>query len=107
VLFINAESLYKRGRNQNSLEAEHAKQIFRLYEGSVSESGLSYIASISEIEEKNYNLNIPLYVSQVRVTEELSFADSLQNLSLAHDKTKESRELISQDLKQWGLDDAK
>ena len=32
VLFINGEKLFKRGRNQNTLEPEHAEQLLDAYE---------------------------------------------------------------------------
>jgi type I restriction system adenine methylase HsdM len=105
VLIINSEKLFKRGRNQNSLESDHASEILSLYKNYKSVEGFSHLAPESEIKSNNYNLNIPLYVAQVQSDEELSLEQCLTNLKLADKIVTENRLILLEELKQWGLDD--
>ncbi len=63
VLFIDASTLFKRGRNQNTLEPEHISQILELYHNYQSVAGLAEVATLKEIERNDWNLNIPRYVA--------------------------------------------
>jgi type I restriction-modification system DNA methylase subunit len=63
VLFVNGERLFKRGRNQNTLEPEHVRQILDAYLRFADHEGLARVADLDEIAAKNHNLNISLYVS--------------------------------------------
>jgi type I restriction system adenine methylase HsdM len=63
VLFINGDDLMKKGRNQNTLEPEHAAELFEAYGGFADIDGRASIATLDEIEGNDFNLNIPLYVA--------------------------------------------
>lgn len=80
VLFIDASRLYKRGRNQNTLEPEHAAQILSLYHGHADTEGLARVATLDEIAANDWNLNIPRYVEPVTTTEETTVAQALGSL---------------------------
>ena len=75
VLFIDASREYQEGKNQNRLrEDKDIKHIVDTYkafkdaapltteEGAVIENKYAYRATLKEIEENDYNLNIPRYV---------------------------------------------
>jgi type I restriction enzyme M protein len=74
VLFIDASREYQEGKNQNRLRPEDIKHIVDTYmafkdaatlkseEGAVIEDKYAYRASLKEVEENDYNLNIPRYV---------------------------------------------
>lgn len=75
VLFIDASREYQEGKNQNRLrEDKDIKHIVDTYkafkdaapltteEGAVIEEKYAYRATLKEIEENDYNLNIPRYV---------------------------------------------
>lgn len=75
VLFIDASREYQEGKNQNRLrEDKDIKHIVDTYksfkaaaplrteEGIVMEEKYAYRATLKEIEENDYNLNIPRYV---------------------------------------------
>ena len=65
VLFIDASAEFRKGRNQNTLEPEHVEQIFAWYEGFADVERKCQVASLDEIAENDFNLNIPLYVEPV------------------------------------------
>jgi type I restriction enzyme M protein len=62
VLFIDASREYKAGTNQNILTREHIDKITTTYRNKKTIEKYSYLATQREIEENNYNLNIPRYV---------------------------------------------
>jgi type I restriction enzyme M protein len=80
VLFIDASRLFKRGRNQNTLEPVHADQIYELYRDYESVERLAYLATLDEIERNDWNLNISRYVEQPAEAETVSVEDALTSL---------------------------
>ena len=80
ILFIDASKLFKRGRNQNTLEPEHVERILQLYRNYESVEGLAKVVGLNEIERNDWNLNIPRYVESVAETNNVSVADALSNL---------------------------
>jgi len=62
VLFIDASNEFEKGKNQNHLTDEHLEKIVSTYENKESIDKFSYVATLNEIRENDYNLNIPRYV---------------------------------------------
>jgi len=62
VLFIDASKEFERGKNQNKLTDENVAKIFDTYKNRKEIEKYSHKATIEEIKENEYNLNIPRYV---------------------------------------------
>lgn len=62
VLFIDASREYQSGKNQNTLSIENIDKIVATYQARASVDKYAYLASLEEIKENDYNLNIPRYV---------------------------------------------
>ena len=62
ILFIDASKEYKAGKNQNELLEEHVNKIVEAYVNRVDVDGFAHVATMDEIIENDYNLNIPRYV---------------------------------------------
>jgi len=103
VLFINGDDLMRKGRNQNTLEPEHAAELFEAYGGFADIDGRASIATLDEIEGNAFNLNIPLYVAPADTGETLTLAGALANLEAAHTKAQETRSALEAELAKWGL----
>lgn len=103
VLFINGADLYKRGRNQNTLEAEHAKTLLGAYQSFTDIDGLAHVADMAEIEGNGFNLNIPLYVAPVDDGEQVTLTEALAELESAHVAARETRAALEAELAKWGL----
>lgn len=103
VLFVNGETLFRRGRNQNTLEAEHASQLRDTYEGFGDVDGLSRVVDLGEIASHDYNLNIPLYVAPVDAGERVTLWQALDNLEVAHAAARETRTALEAEMAKWGL----
>lgn len=103
VLFINGEQLCKRGRNQNTLEAEHAAQLLDAYELFNDVEGFARVVDADEIAANDYNLNIPLYVAPTSSGEEVTLADALASLEAAHARSAATRAALEAELAKWGF----
>ena len=62
VLFINAVKEVTRKNAQSYLEDAHIAHIASAYENYTDEENYAKVASIQEIADQDYSLNIPLYV---------------------------------------------
>jgi type I restriction enzyme M protein len=80
VLMVDASSLYQSGRNQNSLEPEHAQQILAWVQAYEDVPGHARVASLEEIAANDWNLNIPRYVEPIIEEETITVAEALENL---------------------------
>lgn len=103
VLFINGEDLMKKGRNQNTLEPDHASSLFKAYAGFADIDGRAHVATLEEIEGNDFNLNIPLYVAPADTGEKLTLTDALTNLEAAHARAQETRSALEAELVKWRL----
>ncbi len=103
VLFINGERLFKRGRNQNTLEPENAQQVLDTYQAYADVDGLSRVVDLDEIAGNDYNLNIPLYIAPADAGENLTLAQALADLEAAHQRATETRAALEAELAKWGL----
>ena len=62
VLFIDASKEYEEGKKQNKLRDKDISRIVEAYKKFETVDKYAYRATIDEIKENDYNLNIPRYV---------------------------------------------
>jgi len=82
VLFIDASKHYESAKNQNKLrdtDIEHIVNTYRDFaagklQAGVVEDKYSYVATPKEIQENDYNLNIPRYVDTFEEEAEVDIA---------------------------------
>lgn len=65
VLFIDAsgDDCYEKGKNQNFLRDCDIDRIVQTYKARKNVDKFAYVASLDEIKDNEYNLNIPRYVN--------------------------------------------
>ncbi len=71
VIFIDASREFKAGKNQNLLTEDNIGKIVASYQAGASVDKYAYLASLEEIKENDYNLNIPRYVDTFEEEEEI------------------------------------
>lgn len=62
VLFIDASREYQDGKNQNTLRQADIDKVVATYSERQTVDKYAYLARLKEIQENDYNLNIPRYV---------------------------------------------
>nr|WP_298655360.1 type I restriction-modification system subunit M [uncultured Flavobacterium sp.] len=77
VIFIDAsgEENFKKEGNQNVLEDKDVDRIVNAYRNRVEEERYSHIATLAEIAENDYNLNIPRYVDRFVEEEDINLEE--------------------------------
>jgi len=82
IVFIDASSadhFYKNG-NQNELRDEDVEEIINAFRARETKEKYSYVASLDEIAENDYNLNIPRYVDTFEEEEAIELSEVAQRL---------------------------
>jgi type I restriction enzyme M protein len=97
ILFIDASQHFEKVKTQNVLQEEHINEIIKTYRsyanGALSEAEVdkySYVATLAEVKENDYNLNIPRYVDtfeEEEVVDLLSISKELKALDTNIAKT--------------------
>ncbi|MBP9013926.1 MAG: type I restriction-modification system subunit M [Smithella sp.] len=78
VLFIDASREYLDGKNQNYLKTEDIEKIVNTFKKFETTDKYSYRATFEEIQENEFNLNIPRYVDTFEEEREIDI-EAVQN----------------------------
>lgn len=62
ILFIDASNDYEKDGNKNKLTEEHIEKIITTYRERKTIAKYSHVATLEQVKENDYNLNIPRYV---------------------------------------------
>lgn len=81
ILFIDASQHFEKGKNQNNLRDEDIDLIFKTYADRKEVDRLAHVATIDEIRENDYNLNIPRYVDTFEEEEPIDLDEVNRELS--------------------------
>jgi type I restriction enzyme M protein len=101
VLFINAYDQVRVGRAQNYLETEHVNQIFGWYKAFANVDNYVKVASLDDLKENDFNLNIPLYVEKIIEDNLPSVEEALADLKTAWDASLQSEQKFKMILKEF------
>ena len=80
VLFIDASREFEQGTNQNKLREQDIQKIVRTFQERKTIDKYSYLATFAEIEENEFNLNIPRYVDTFEPEPEIDIAAVQQEI---------------------------
>ncbi len=93
ILFIDASQQFEKSGNQNMLTEDHVEQIVDTYRKREAIDKYAHIASLDEVRDNDYNLNIPRYVDTFEEEEPVDIGAVAKDLKalemdmLATDKT--------------------
>ena len=105
VLFIDAsaEGNYEKGKNQNILRDSDIARIVRTYETRKQIDKYSYRASHKEIQENDYNLNIPRYVDTFEEEELVDIDEVKRNIVGIEKELAKVQSQMAKYMKELGL----
>ncbi len=95
IIFINASNEYEKHpnvRRLNRLGEEHIKKIVNAYREFKDIKGFAKVVNLEEIKEKDYNLNVSLYVFPVIEEEKINLAEELKEFKEIEEKEKQTVE---------------
>ena len=81
ILFIDASNDFEKGKNQNKLTSDNINKIIDTYRNRENVEKYSHVASLAEIKENDYNLNIPRYVDTFEEEEVIPLSEVAQELA--------------------------
>ncbi len=100
VLFIDASKEFTKIKTQNILEEKHLEKIIKTYQKREEIDKFSHLATIEEIEENDFNLNIPRYVDTFEEEEPIDIEEVESNLARLkieiEEQEKKVQEMINQ-----------
>ena len=103
VLFIDASNHFEKEGNQNVLRHEHVEKIVETYSKREAIEKYSYVASLKEIAENDYNLNIPRYVDTFEEEEAIDIDAVATELIALDEEMKETDETIAKFCEELGI----
>lgn len=95
VVFIDASEHYEKVKTQNVLRPEDIDKIIYTYRNRETIDKYSYVASLEEIAENDYNLNIPRYVDTFEEEEPVDIKAVAQEIQALEADLKETDALIA------------
>lgn len=101
ILFIDASKGFEKGKNQNKLTDENISKIFETYKDRVEIEKYSHKATLKEIEENEFNLNIPRYVDTFKEEPEIDIeavAKEAKELAGKEEDLKKKIEVFTKEL---------
>ena len=103
ILFIDASKEFEKVKTQNKLRPEHIQKIIDTYRNRTEIEKYSHCATLKEIEENDYNLNIPRYVDTFEEEEEIDIQAVMAEIKELEVKRTELDAQIEVYLKELGI----
>lgn len=103
ILFIDASREFEKNKNQNSLTDENINKILTTYKNRQEIEKYSHIATLEEIQENEYNLNIPRYVDTFEEEEIIDLEATKTNIATLEAEIAEIKIKMNGYLKELGL----
>ncbi|MBD3830943.1 MAG: N-6 DNA methylase, partial [Arcobacter sp.] len=103
ILFIDASREFEKGKNQNNLTDKQIAKIVETYKNRSEIEKYSHVATLEEIEENDYNLNIPRYVDTFEEEEIIDIKATKTNIASIENELVEIKSKMSAYLHELGL----
>jgi len=103
VLFIDASEHFEKVKTQNKLRPEDIEKIIYTYKERTTIDKYSYVATLDEIEENDYNLNIPRYVDTFEEEEPVDLDAVSEELKALDQDISETDKTISDFCEELGI----
>ncbi|PZD73741.1 putative type I restriction enzymeP M protein [Acaryochloris thomasi RCC1774] len=103
VIFIDASRDFQVGKTKNSLLDEHIEKIIQTYKSRETVDRYASVATLEEIEDNDFNLNIPRYVDTFEMPEEVDIDEVKSEIKKLEAELTEVRVKIAGYLKELGV----
>ena len=103
ILFIDASREFNKDKNQNSIDETHIEKILGVFKKRAEVDKYAHLASLKEIEENDYNLNIPRYVDTFEEEEPIDLEATKASIAKIEDELVKVKAQMNAYLKELGL----
>ena len=104
ILFIDASKEFESGKNQNILRDQDIDKIVEAYEKREDVDKFAHVATMDEIAENGFNLNIPRYVDTFEPEPEIDLNAVAQEIRSVQAEIKDIDAKLKPYFKELGLD---
>ena len=104
ILFIDASNDFEKQKNQNKLLPEHLDKIIAAFEQRQDIEKYAKVATLQEVKENDYNLNIPRYVDTFEAEDEIDLNSIAQQLKDLEKQSQKTDQVIAEFCKELGID---
>jgi type I restriction enzyme M protein len=103
VFFIDASREFEQSTNQNRLRDEDIEKIVTTFRTRKVIEKYSHLATFAEIEENDFNLNIPRYVDTFELEPEVDIVAVQKDILRIESELNETRAMMNGYLKELGF----
>ena len=103
ILFIDSSQHFEKAKNQNYLRLQDIEKIVNTYRERKTEDKYSCVATLDEVRENDYNLNIPRYVDTFEEEEPVDLQAVSNELKALEKDIQETDSTIANYCKQLGI----
>ena len=104
ILFIDASQHFEKVKTQNYLREADIEKIISTYRNRTAEDKYSYVATLDEVRENDYNLNIPRYVDTFEEEAAVDLAAVSAELKALDSDMANTNTIIADYCTQLGID---
>ncbi|MDR3543051.1 MAG: type I restriction-modification system subunit M [Desulfosporosinus sp.] len=103
IFFIDASNEFEKGKNQNKLTHENINKIIVTYKNRVDVDKYAHVASLEEIKENEFNLNIARYVDTSEEEQAIDLDEVNKQLEQDKQEIAELEAKINEQLRILGI----
>lgn len=103
ILFIDASREFDNGKKQNQLRDQDIQKIVKTFKSFEEIEKYSHRATLSEIQEAEFNLNIPRYVDTFEEEEEIDIKAVQKEIKSLESELAKTQKKLDGYLKELGL----
>lgn len=104
ILFIDASKYYSSGKNMNYITDEDINRIVDAYKERKDIEKFAHVATMDEITENDYNLNIPRYVDTFEKEEEIDLSEVANEIKKINAEIKKANDELRPYFNELGLE---
>ena len=104
ILFIDASNDFEKQKNQNKLLPEHLDTIIGAFENRQDIEKYAKVATLAEVKDNDYNLNIPRYVDTFEAEAEIDLDAIAKQLQDLEQHSQATDKVIADFCKELGID---
>ncbi len=103
ILFIDASNDFEKQKNQNKLLPEHLDKIVAAFEKRENIEKYAHVATLQEVKDNDYNLNIPRYVDTFEAEAEIDLDAIAKQLQALEQDSQKTDAIIADFCKELGI----
>jgi type I restriction enzyme M protein len=104
ILFVDASNDFEKVKTQNVLTDKYLANIIETYRTRQTKDKYSYVATLAEVQENDYNLNIPRYVDTFEEEEAINLFNVSKDLKALEKDIAETDQTIANFCKELNIE---